>query len=296
MGKDSPTISDNPSHPGISIIVPVHCRYDNVRNLISSIHYQSEDYDVEVIIVDDSGSTPFFYDGEAGNIRLKLIRNAQNIGANPSRKIGYEASEKEVIHFHDSDDLLAPNWIKAIVSEFSDNSALDLVVTPRISENLSSPPISLVLNDRMRNFEGNPKELAKLQYVVNIIGPLGGVTFRRNLVENFSFHNIRASQDWVMYDEALLFSRYLKYTNKTYFISRKFDENRISDNSYNRIRGYISTSKLRFGNLFYQKIFSRLYCTYGKEIIREKITVKYFWFKMRAIKLYIWIKIFLVKR
>lgn len=90
--------------PLVSVVIPMYNRERVIGRAVESVLQQTLS-DFEIIIVDD-GSTDNSCDvvGAYDDSRIRLIRNAQNRGANFCRNIGIKESKGKYIAFQDSDD------------------------------------------------------------------------------------------------------------------------------------------------------------------------------------------------
>lgn len=153
-------------NPLVSIVVPVYNTEAYLEDCIKSIISQTYD-NLEIIIVND-GST----DNSAeickriiGNdIRIHYIEKA-NSGVSDTRNIGIDNASGEYMIFADSDDLLAPDMIRLLVTYAEKNNS-DFVICGNY--NLSTFKTSerhLFSNER--SFEGD-------EYLYNILFPTLG--------------------------------------------------------------------------------------------------------------------------
>lgn len=97
----------------ISIIIPVYNVENYLLDCLNSVIYQSE-ADVEVILIDDgstdsSGALCDKYADEYDNIK---VIHQENAGLSAARNAGIEIANGEYLTFLDSDDMLAPEFIK----------------------------------------------------------------------------------------------------------------------------------------------------------------------------------------
>lgn len=259
----------------LSIIIPTKDRKEMLGALLRQIENQSRfNKEYEVIVVDDASSTEISLSERLNIPHVKLKRNESTNGANISRKIGFEMSRGEYIHFHDSDDLLGHEWIDRIINIVREES-VDMLITSRLVVNTELGQIKLSRPEKLARLSISAKKFARAQQFVNLIGPLGGVTFSRRVVEKFSFHEIAASQDWLMYDEALRMDPKIVLDPANYFISIKGGHSRISTNPMSRARGYISAAKYRFNGRRSRKFVARIYCAHGYRDLFPLINVKY---------------------
>ena len=102
--------------PAISVVIPVYNTESYIADCLASIHGQTC-RDFEAIIVDD-GST----DGSAGiakefardDSRFRIV-SQENKGLSEARNAGIDVAQGDWITFVDSDDMLAPNFLQALL-------------------------------------------------------------------------------------------------------------------------------------------------------------------------------------
>ncbi len=261
----------NSISPLISIVIPVFNRQKGLDALLLDIqtaynNFLNGDISVEVIVIDDASKKPIFF--EKFSYIIKLERNTKNLGAPLSRKKGFELSKGQFVHFHDSDDSIDENWLSDIVSELRKTPDLDILMTGRVDVNNS--------NEIKRNqayFHKqvlNPLKIQSRLVYRNCMGPLGGVTFPRRVLEQVEFKPFSSCQDWQMYIDALKHAKVLASRPDIKFIFNKTGDDRISDNPRKKILGHLQLAKITaeqspFGNnirLFYlytckQHIFNK---------------------------------------
>ncbi|WP_057462820.1 glycosyltransferase family A protein [Pseudovibrio sp. POLY-S9] len=275
----------------ISIIIPTYGRELSLTELVSQIDAQAatNTCKVEVIIVDDHSLAEICIYHECRNIDLILLRNPKRIGANLSRKIGFSHSQGDIIHFHDSDDLIGPDWLALTYKAFEVNSHLDVLITSRLVVDEKNRKVTFIDAKRLSKICKNIPRLKRLQFLVNRVGPLGGVTFHRRIVTNLPFHDVRASQDWLMYDDALASANLVSVDPHNFFIFRKKEIDRISRNPNNRLRGYISAAQRRFKSRRSRKLIARLYCVQGASELNEVLDIKFLNLKLLLIGIVAWV-------
>lgn len=116
--------------PLISIIIPVHNRAQVLKRTLRSVVGQSY-VNWECIIVDDHSTDDSYHlaqqwqEHDPRFIATKLPRNKRH--ANAARNYGAKISTGEYINFLDSDDIIDKNKLSVQVSEFTNDSTLDVV-------------------------------------------------------------------------------------------------------------------------------------------------------------------------
>ncbi len=113
--------------PALSIIVPVYNVEAYLGACVDSILGQTFD-DFEVILVDD-GSTdgcPAMCDGYAERDgRVKVVHKA-NGGLSSARNVGMAVASAEIYSFIDSDDLVHPQMLEALMAPLSADPSIDV--------------------------------------------------------------------------------------------------------------------------------------------------------------------------
>ncbi|MDL2319854.1 glycosyltransferase [Alistipes sp. OttesenSCG-928-B03] len=149
----------------ISFIIPVYNRPDEVRELLESLAAQPAG-DFEVVIVEDGSKVPCRgeVDAYAGafDIKYYVIPNG---GPGPARNYGAERAEGEYVIFLDSDCILPPGYMEAVLEELRATDADAFGGPDRASENFSD--VQKAINYSMTSFfttggiRGGARELDK---------------------------------------------------------------------------------------------------------------------------------------
>lgn len=86
---------------------------------------------MEVVVVDDCSDKDAFSKSKSfcDNIGVNLLRNPKNSGSNYSRNHGLRNSSGQYILFHDSDDLVEPNFFDTLVPALKSDNDLAGVYT-----------------------------------------------------------------------------------------------------------------------------------------------------------------------
>ena len=103
----------------LSFVIPSHNAAAWLPQAVSSV-LEQQYKDFECVIVDDGStdSTPDYLDWIAKDKRVKVIRNARNMGRSYSRNIGNKESSGDVICVLDADDLAVPMRAKIVAGRF----------------------------------------------------------------------------------------------------------------------------------------------------------------------------------
>ena len=266
----------------LSIIIPVYNRQiglDNLLNsLIQSSNYQHYKEKIEVIVIDDASTIEITLPS-LPIIHLTLSRNKENSGAPKSREKGFKLSKGEFVHFHDSDDTFSAEWLSSVIRILTNKRDTDVLLTARYDIDKSNVSYRRVQKFFHKN-SNNIEKIKKRLLYRNCMGPLGGVTFSRQVIEPITFRNLASCQDWQMYLEALNHAKVLaSHPDITYNFFVGGDD-RISHNPLKKILGFLQLSKVtRKKSLFSKHIrFFYLY-TCKTHILKRKGLIKIFYDK-----------------
>ncbi len=111
--------------PVAAIVIAVHNRRDDVLACLASLAGESlEARRVEVLLVDDA-STDGLADAVAESFpSVKLLRNRENLGPAAARNLGARATTASVLLFLDSDGVVAPGWLDAMLAAHDGKTVL----------------------------------------------------------------------------------------------------------------------------------------------------------------------------
>lgn len=106
----------------VSVIVPSCNRADMLRRCLTALATQSHP-NYEVVVIDDGSTddTPSVlatFVAQFPGLRLLLLRNETNLGANPSRNRGIRETSAPLVALIDSDCLAEPQWLTSLTEPF----------------------------------------------------------------------------------------------------------------------------------------------------------------------------------
>lgn len=115
--------NDAMNSPLVSVIVPTHGRASMLERCLTALAAQSY-APLEVVVIDDGSpdDTQAMLERFARahpQLRLQVLRNQPQIGANPSRKRGIAQSHGSLIAFEDDDCIAEPRWVEQLVAGFA---------------------------------------------------------------------------------------------------------------------------------------------------------------------------------
>lgn len=112
--------------PLVSVIVPTYNRPEQVLRCLEAV--SRLDYEPYEIVVVDSGSTDDTVARVAGSYPdVKLVQLDDNVGASGSRNAGMRNAEGVYFYFIDSDVLVEPNALSALVKVAEDDERVGVV-------------------------------------------------------------------------------------------------------------------------------------------------------------------------
>lgn len=115
--------------PRVSVVLPVYNGAEFLPHAIESVLSQSF-ADLELIVVDDaSGDSSVAVIEGFTDIRIRLIRNQQNLGLPATLNVGIAAASGEFIARQDQDDIALKDRLLKQVARMDDNPALGLLGT-----------------------------------------------------------------------------------------------------------------------------------------------------------------------
>ena len=222
----------------VSIILPYYKKINYIVNTLNSILNQTYQNFEIILVYDDTKLDDLLLieNDFKNNPKIKVIKNARNLGAGISRNIGIKHSKGEIIAFIDADDLWLPNKLEKQTNFMKENNFQFTFCDyeKRISNNkvikVISPKKFLDYNDLIKS---------------NDIG-LSTVQINKNIIPDDLFPSLKTKED---------FAAWLKITKKK-INAYNFSENLVI---WNKVHNSLSSN-------FFQKIFDgfKVYRDYEK--------------------------------
>lgn len=108
----------------VDIIIPVYNTEKYIKACLNSVLSQQTRYKYRVIVIDDGStdSTPEILKTYAGDERV-LIKRQENRGLSGARNTGLELTRARYVYFLDSEDMLTPGALEALMSCAEENGA-----------------------------------------------------------------------------------------------------------------------------------------------------------------------------
>lgn len=223
--------------PELSIIIPVLNRPKPLACLVAQLDAQAaiRPDAVELIIVDD-GSRPPIAPIDTTALPLRLLHHDRRRGANAARATGLAAARGTFVHFHDSDDGIAANWLGAVLTGLNGPSRdADILVTRRWNDQKGR-----LVETRQRWLERYAHDVDRVRRMLavrNCFGPMGGLIFSRRALSGVGFPNLASSQDWAICLNALHRPVRIAVAPDIHFIHRLDGHDRISHSPRAKLLG-----------------------------------------------------------
>jgi glycosyltransferase involved in cell wall biosynthesis len=100
----------------ISVIIPTYNRKKLTDMAVASV-VVVDPTQVEIVVVDDCGSTPYNFDGvNLSGVTVRVIRLDKNVGAGIARQAGLAHATGRFIAYLDSDDCYDPAWMDYVIN------------------------------------------------------------------------------------------------------------------------------------------------------------------------------------
>lgn len=165
----------------ISLLIPCYNAARFLPRLFETVRAQTEQF-AEIVCYDD-GST----DGTAQVVRslgAKLIGGRQNRGSAHARNCLWRVAESEWVHFHDADDLMAPDFVAKMGSRAAGNT--DIVICTAEWRNADTREVEILWRYCEAELLAAP-----ISYLLN--HPVGGINgvYRRSVLDRIGGFNER---------------------------------------------------------------------------------------------------------
>lgn len=111
-------MTGRPASPLVSVIVPVHDRFELGARAIRSVASQTH-RPIELIVVDDASDPKFVLPPEAFAVESRVVRLESNRGPGAAREAGRRLATGAYLAYLDSDDVWAPAHLASLVAALS---------------------------------------------------------------------------------------------------------------------------------------------------------------------------------
>ena len=215
----------------VSVIIPVYNRQNYVQECIESILAQTYD-NFEIILIDDGSSdrtVAICREMAEKDARIKVLEQ-QHRGVSAARNVGIETANGEYLFFIDSDDVIHPQLIETFVSAMAETKApMGACRTINVTQQYWQ-----AVTHRLQS-QTTPAKTIHLQHESAIgilfesnafLCVMGGVIFRRDLVESIRFRtDLFIGEDYFFIYENLIHATSLLLIDENWYCLRLHKEN-----------------------------------------------------------------------
>jgi glycosyltransferase involved in cell wall biosynthesis len=108
------------SPPLVSVIVPVHGRFEVAARALRSVAAQTH-RPIQLIVVDDGSPSPWM-PAAGGEVETRVVRLETNRGPGAARDAGRRVAKGEYLAYLDSDDYWAPEHLASLVAALQEST------------------------------------------------------------------------------------------------------------------------------------------------------------------------------
>lgn len=177
----------------VTVIIPVYNVEDYLKKCIESVLSQTYK-NLEVFLIDD-GSTdncPQICDEYASKDSRVIAIHKKNAGQGVARNVALDKCKGEYIAFVDSDDLIKPDMIEAMVGAIERNNADIALCGIAVNNGIKLHDEPVFSNEVCWNTEQLMKEYVTTPYVSTVIW---NKIYKKMLFDGIRFPNFRANED-----------------------------------------------------------------------------------------------------
>ena len=244
----------------VSIIVPVYNREALLEECVNSVFSQTYQ-NFEIILIDD-GSTDntlkLCHGLTEKDRRIKLLTQ-QHGGVSNARNVGLDAAQGEFVFFLDSDDVIHPILLEALVSSLNEtNAGMAGTDVAHANEKNWHRVLEACKKQGSKEYAYHSFEesIHAVFHDKTPFGCIGGVMMRRDLIRDTRFNpHFFIGEDFLFIYENLIKETGTVFLNKKLYYVRNHENNSSWDWNYsgflNRFerREWVWKSEERFGRI-----------------------------------------------
>ncbi len=215
----------------ISIIIPIYNREKYIEECVQSICAQSYS-DWEILLIDD-GSTDRTLElcqklaDEEARIKVLQIKHA---GVSAARNVGIEAAKGEYLFFLDSDDVIHPLLLEALVRGFEQSDAgiggTAVVNVPEKYWDKVSEHVAQDVDPGVTTYQNHEETLEAVFHTWSPINVIGGVMIRRDLIGETRFRtDLFIGEDFYFIYENLIKGASTVFLKQKWYYCRHHEHN-----------------------------------------------------------------------
>lgn len=214
----------------ISVLIPVYNRQDYIEECIRSVQAQTYG-DFEILLIDDGSSDetiPICRRLMAEDPRIRLHCMAHG-GISAARNHGLDIARGEYVFFLDSDDIIHPQLLEALVTGLQ---TTDAAIAATLGEKVPEARWHTALEKCQEpgpgrtTYQDHPQTLYRLFMTNSPLGIIGGVMMRRELIGNTRFrHDLFIGEDYFFIYENLIKGAASIFLEQNWYFNRLHHSN-----------------------------------------------------------------------
>lgn len=216
----------------MSVVIPTYKRSDYLIRAIESVRKQTYE-NIEIIIVDDNPKDSLFrketekkIEKYKEDVRIKYIKNSENLGGALARNCGINESSGEYVTFLDDDDIYLANKVESQL-EFMQAYNLEMSFSNVAIVNMKGDLIDFREHRYISEDDDNDKLLT--HHLMHHLTPTGTYMFKKDaLLKINSFDKASVGQEFRLMLKTITNGLRIGYLNKTHVVQFVHDGERIS--------------------------------------------------------------------
>lgn len=225
-------------HELISIIIPVYNRETVLRECVGSILAQTHQ-NYEIILIDDGSTdaTPAVCHALAEEDPRVIVLEAAHGGVSAARNLGLGAARGEFVFLIDSDDVIHPRLLEALVAGMKgSDAAIAGTAVVNVSEKHWHRVNEAIARDSgpgETTYQNHEDTLRAVFYSTSPINLIGGVMIRRDLIGETKFRtDLHIGEDFYFVYENLIKGASTVFLKQKWYYCRIHANNSSWDYSY----------------------------------------------------------------
>jgi glycosyltransferase involved in cell wall biosynthesis len=219
------------SAPRVTLAMPVYNGENFIRKAIESLLAQTFE-DFELIISDNASSDStreIITSYQRMDSRIRLIKNARNLGAAENQNLGFRESKGEYFKWCAHDDEIDPAYIEKLVAKLDENPELSLAFGKTICIDATGCEIPMIGKEMPEMLSADPVErFFKSIMLMGACFPIFGL-FRRDVLVKTTLHRPYYGSDRALLVEVALLGK-LGFVPDVTFFNRDHDQRSLMIN------------------------------------------------------------------
>lgn len=193
----------------VSVIIPVYNRMDYLGECLDSVLVQTHK-NLEVILIDDGstdGTVELCKQYAEKDSRIVVIA-ADHGGVSKARNLGIDAAKGEYLFFIDSDDVIHPSLVEALLKPMLETGAAMAGTKPLSVGRDHWCQVSKIIQESNHSdtiYKTHEETVHDFFYGLSPLGVIGGVLIRKDHIGDTRFHpDLTVGEDyWFIYQNLI---------------------------------------------------------------------------------------------